>query len=112
MEFTVMHKDVPVTHIYVSDDHKIVKIDKLIQDGMLQPFSGNKLNIMRVYRFLKDRCYEDYRADLSSILKEAGMTENNPWEWVKRSHGVTWEDYFWIKFPGEKIKWKDVRIRE
>ena len=46
------------------------------------------------YNFLKDRCHEDGRADLHEILAQAGMTENNPYQWVRLTHGVTWDDFF------------------
>ena len=57
MEFTVLHMDEPVAHVWVSEDHTQVKIEKLIPDGLKQPFCGDKLDIFRVYQFLKDRCY-------------------------------------------------------
>lgn len=111
MNFTIMHQDEPVAEIYVSGDKTETKIRKLIPDGIKQPFSGNTYNILRLYRFLKDRCYEDCRYDLPDILEEANMESNNPWEWIKVSHGVTYEDFFWIRFPGEDLTWKDVRVR-
>ena len=111
MEFTVLHMDEPVANVWVSADHKQVRIDKLIPDGFKQPFCGGKLDTFRVYQFLKDRCYEDGRGDLQEILAQAGMSSNDPWEWVKHSHGVTYEDFWWIRFPGEQLTWKDVRVR-
>lgn len=111
MFFTVMHKNLPVAEITISDDKKKVHIKKLVSDSLYQPFGGDKLDLERVYNFLKSRCYEDGRADLRQILAEAGMTENNPWEWVKITHGVTYDDFFWIRFEDEQITWEDVSIR-
>lgn len=111
MEFTVMCLDRPVTVVKISDDKKKVEIQKLIPDSIWQPFSGDKLDMERVYQFLKGRCYEDGRADLKEILAQAGMADNNPWEWVRLTHGVTYEDTFWIKFPGEELTWQEVRVR-
>ena len=111
MEFTVMHKDEPVAIVRLSEDKKKVEIQKLIPDCIRQPFCGNKLDLERVYNFLKDRCYEDGRSDLKEILNQAGLTYNNPWKWMKITHGVTYEDLFWIWFPGETITWKDVKVR-
>jgi len=111
MFFTVMHQDEPVAEVFVSDDKKTVHIKKLIPDSIKQPFSGNKLNLERVYNFLKSRCYEDGRADLPEILSQAGLQSNNAWKWVRITHGVTYEDMFWIKYPDENINWEDVRVR-
>ena len=111
MEFTVMHKNEPVADVKISENKKCVDIQKLIPDSIKQPFCGNNLNLDRVFNFLKDRCYEDGRGDLKQILSQAGLTYNNPWKWALVTHGVTYEDFFWIRFPGETITWEDVRIR-
>lgn len=111
MFFTVMHKNTPVAEVTVSDNKKNVRIKKLMPDSLYQPFGGDKLDLERVYLFLKSRCYEDGRADLKQILAEAGMTENNPWKWVKITHGVMYDDFFWIRFENETITWEDVRVR-
>lgn len=110
--FTVLHKNDPVANVYISDDHKQVKIEKLVPDSVIQPFGGNNLSLDRVYTFLKSRCYEDDREDLDEILRQANMTSNNPWEWNKVTHGVMWDDQLWIKFEGEDLCWEDVRWRK
>lgn len=109
--FTVMHQNKPVARVQISDDHRAVRIDKLVPDSIIQPFGGNDLSIHRVYHFLKSRCYEDGRDDLPEILRQAGLQDNNPWEWNRITHGVTWEDDLWIRFEGEEIGWEDVRWR-
>ncbi len=111
MFFIVMHQEEPVAEVDISEDKKKVMIKKLVPDSIIQPFSGNKLDLERVYDFLKGRCYEDGRADLKEILEQAGMTTNNPWKWMKITHGVTFDDFFWIKFPGEDITWEEVKLR-
>ena len=108
-DFTVMHDDTPVATVYFNNGK--TKIEKHVPDSIIQPFCGDRQDIMRVYDFLESRCYENGRADLKEILKLVGMTENNPWQWAWVSHGVTWEDHFWIRFPGETLTWKDVRLR-
>lgn len=110
--FTVMHRNEPVAQVEISDDHKKVQIKKLIPDSLVQPFGGNDLSINRVYYFLKSRCYEDGRADLPEILRQAGLKENNPWEWNRITHGVTWEDDLWIRYDQEELHWEDVRWRK
>ena len=107
-----MHRNDPVAEVFVSDDHKQTKIIKLVPDSVIQPFGGDNLSLDRIYTFLKSRCYEDGRADLDEILRQANLSSNNHWEWNRITHGVTWEDQLWIKFEGEKICWEDVRWRE
>lgn len=107
--FTVMHKNNPVADVFISDNHKQVKIEKLVPDSIIQPFGGNNTSLERVYAFLKSRCYEDCRADIDEILKQANLMSNNPWEWNKITHGVMCDDQLWIKYEDENLCWEDVR---
>lgn len=108
--FTVYHENIPVAKVSISNNHKRVFIEKLIPDGIMQPFSGNKLDLERVYNFLKSRCYEDNYAGLEDVLKKQEMSSNDPWEWNRKTHGVTWEDFFWMKFDDEEdVRWEDIK---
>lgn len=110
--FTVMYENTPVTNVRISDNRLNVSIKKLVPDSIIQPFGGNDFSIYRVYNFLKSRCYEDERVDLKEILAQAHLVDNNPWEWNKLTHGVMWEDNFWILYENEDLKWEDVRWRK
>lgn len=115
--YHIMYKDDCVADVYTNNNNIVQKIIKYIPDSPKQPFWGETENMSKqyltekFYNFLKERCYEDGRADLDEILELAGMKENNPYKWVKVSHGVTYEDFFWLKFDDEIIKWEDVRVR-
>lgn len=109
--FTVMHEDTEVAKVSISDDRKEVAVQKLVPDSIIQPLGGSNHSLERIYGFLKSRCYEDGRVDLKEILKQAGMTSNNPWEWNRITHGVMWDDKIWIRFEEENLSWEDVRWR-
>ena len=117
MIYHIMFKDKVIADV-TREKNLITKIQKYVPDSPIQPFWGQMENMSqqwlttRFYKFLKDRCYEDGRADLPVILEQAGLENNNPYEFVKISHGVTYEDFFWIKFDDEEIKWDDVKVRE
>ncbi|MBQ6735171.1 MAG: helix-turn-helix transcriptional regulator [Lachnospiraceae bacterium] len=109
--YHVMHLDDVVADVTLSADKKNIRIEKYEPDGIRQPFSGTNLTLERFYRFLKSRCYEDGRADLDRILKKACLSDNNPYQWVALTHGVTYDDFFWIKTDQETLTWDEVRIR-
>ena len=109
--YHVMFRDELVTVVSLSKDKKTIHFNKIKEDGIFQPFSGEKLDLERFYRFIKSRCYEDGRADLDEILKQAHLSSNNPYDFIRISHGVTYSDDFWIKDENEKITWKDVKVR-
>lgn len=109
--YHVMNKDELVCIVEMTPDRKQIHFNKIRQDGVGQPFSGDRLNLERFYSFLKSRCYEDGRGDLDRILKKAHLDSNDPYEFIKLSHGVTLSDNFWIKTSTENLSWKDVKVR-
>ncbi len=62
-------------------------------------------------RILELRCFEKGRADIPQILDRLGLNEYNPQELIRKTHGVSHNDYIWFRFPGEKLTAKDVLVR-
>lgn len=112
MIYHIMNKDMQIIDIETDRLNRVISYHKYISDTPMQIFWG-EVTTKRFYDFLKDRCYEDGRADLEDILRYHGLSSNNPYEWVRLTHGVTYEDFVWIKFDDDpkNIKWKDVNIR-
>ena len=109
--YHIMLMNILVADVYVDSNNRVIDIKKYVDDGPNQPFSGKNKSTERFFAFLEDRCYENGRKDLPKILASVGLKSNNPYEWVKITHGVTYEDFFWIKFDGEDINWEDVKVR-
>ena len=61
---------------------------------------------------LRSRCIDEGRSDVGRVLKAMGLNEYNPLEIVRRTHGVSYNDYIWIRFPGEKLRAEDVMVRD
>ena len=116
--YHILNMDTPVADVVMGENNLVREIHKLVPDSPIQPFWGDVESVSpqvlteRFYNFLADRRYEDGRSDLPMILKQAGLDSNNPYEWVHICHGVTHEDFFWVRFDNEDIAWKDVKIRE
>jgi len=108
-DFDIMCKDEKIAEIRFVKNHVYIR---KCTNNFLQIFNENNENLETVYNFLESRCYESGRLDLPQILEQAKLSSNNPWEWCKVTHGVTWEDYYWIRFPKENIKWEDVKVRD
>jgi hypothetical protein len=103
-----MHRNQKITDVNI--DETEVAIKKYTQ-GIWQPFHKDNPSLKDVYEFLEDRCYENGRVDLKDILALANLKENNPWEWIRLNHGVTYEDDLWICFDGEELMWEEVKVR-
>jgi hypothetical protein len=111
-----MWKDELVAEVSIEESHSGIKklryIKRYTDDVGKQPFGGVRQDIERVYQFLENRWFERSRPDISELLFHLGFEEYNPWEIVKKTHGVMFEDFIWVRFEGEKITWKDVKIRD
>ncbi len=105
--FDVMNENELMSHVEVTNNRKNVKIQRIV-NKFPQPFMGDKLDLERVYRFLESRCFERERPDKDLILGQLGVSEYNPWEIVKKTHGRLLEDMIWVKFPTETICWEDL----
>lgn len=114
--FSVLWKNEVVADVSIAEAEDGLKtlrfIKRYSEDVGKQPFGGKRLNLERVYEFLENRWFESGRPDLAQQLEYLGLSEYNPWEIVKRTHGVMFEDFIWIRFEGETLVWEDVKIRD
>lgn len=108
-KFDVMWKNDVISSVSITNNRKTVEIKTFDDCVGKQPFCNGNHTLQRVYDFLEYRCFEKARPDCDEILEYYGLTEYNPWEIVKKTHGRLWEDYLWIRFEGENLTWDDVR---
>ena len=76
-----------------------------------QLFAQKKMTRFQLGKIFEMRCWEKGRPDIMGILKNIGLSEYNPYEIVKHTHGVSYNDFIWFRFPGEKLTSKDVLVR-
>lgn len=95
----------------VSVNNSRVHVSRYIIHPVRQIFSSDNISRNQLNEVLKLRCFEEGRTDMQSKLRAMGLTEYNPLEIVKRTHGVSYNDYIWIRFPGENITAEDILVR-
>lgn len=110
--YEILYKDIVVDEVFLPEDKNNIVVTKMVDNKMMQPFNMAKISLSDFYAFIKSRCYEDERINLDKILDQAGLKDNNPYEWIKVTHGITWEDFFWIREKGENITWEEVKLRD
>ena len=83
-------------------------------------FTDNRLDTcgfypgMDVYQAgecIKLRCFPEDRKNSDDLLKTLGLDYYDPWEIVKKTHGLMYNDYSWFKFEGESIEYDNIKIR-
>ena len=86
-------------------------VSKYTDHPVKQLFASEKMTRFQLMQILELRCWDRNREDIQEILQHFGLKEYNPYEIVKKTHGVSYNDYNWFRFPGEKLTSKDVLVR-
>lgn len=107
--FETYWKDEITARVYVKKNEIIVS--RFTDHPLKQLFANNRMTRNQLNRIFELRCWDQGRTDLPMLLRGIGLSEYNPQEIVRRTHGVTWNDYIWFRFPGEKLTCKDVLVR-
>lgn len=108
--FTCYWKDEPVSEVHVENMRVYVK--RFVKNHPVkQIFPIEEMDVFKLTEILKTRCWEDNRAGLDELLKKIGVPFYDPLEIVKKTHGVSYNDFLWIQFRGEHLRWKDVAPR-
>ena len=107
--FEVYWKDEITARVYVRA--RDVIISRFTEHPVKQLFAQKKMTRYQLGRIFELRCWERGRADVDEILKHLGLKEYNPYEIVRKTHGVSYNDFIWFRFPGEKLTSKDVLVR-
>ncbi len=102
-------KDEPVSEFYVSGS--VVRVKRFVQHPVKQIFNQEKMDIVALSEILKRRCWEENRDGLAQILQKLGIAHYDPLSIVKKTHGVSYNDFLWFQFDGEQLFWADVATR-
>lgn len=108
--FEVLWKDDITASVSVQGDK--VRVIRYIRHPLKQLFADDIMTRYQLNRIFEMRCWDRGREDIDKILARLGLEEYNPYEIVKKTHGVSWNDYIWFRFPGEKLTSKDVMVRD
>lgn len=110
--FSVMWRAEKVSDVYKDKSTGEYLVLNYSTDIAMLAFGGGPVTDGRVYDYFVDRCIDRARPDLADRLQEIGLDSYNPYKIVEKTHGVLWDDYQWIEFPGEEINWEDVKLRD
>lgn len=125
MEFEVMFKDLTMAEVKINtkeyhfDQDSYTAYDgpaevkrHLTKPKAAQPFMDDKVSLKKVYEFLESRCFPRDRVDCKAILASMGLDSYDVEKIVKITHGAMLQDFTWIRFKNETLKWSDVDVRK
>lgn len=109
--FDTYFQNTRTSHVEMDRNNLSVTYEKYTDRIPEVPFLFDFPTFEQMYDFLESRCMPKGRSCLPEYLKACGIDNYNPYEIIKVTHGVMWEDFLWIKFPHEEISWEDVKVR-
>lgn len=107
-KFDVMWKDELIASVSITENRKKIEVIKYSDDIIKQPFYGGRIDIIRVYDFLRSRCFDEARSDKEEILHKMWLSEYDPWKIVEVTNGRLLEDFMWLRFPDEIMTWEGI----
>lgn len=108
----VMYKDMLYSRIWYDYKTNEVEFENYGDIVVLLPFGVCKTaSIADFEDFLESRCFPKTRANCKQLLEDLGLSCYDPLSIVEVTHGVQNEDFCWIRFPGETLKYDDVKFR-
>lgn len=109
LKFCVYWKDEIISKVQVHRTE--ADITRFILHPMKQLFWSDSMNILQLSQVFEDRCWERNRDDIHEILNNIGLTSYDPLEIVKKTHGISYNDFLWFQFEGENYSYKDMMTR-
>lgn len=109
LEFSSYWKDELMAKVSVHGNS--VDVTRFVLHPVKQIFFSDKMNIFQLSQIFEDRCWERDRADINNILKALGLKYFDPLEIIKKTHGVSYNDFLWFQFSGENFRYKDMKTR-
>ena len=88
-----------------------VYVESTEKNPMKRLFPNMTLSRYQASEVLKMRCWDPGRPDIRELLAACGLTKYAPLDIVRKTHGVSYNDFLWIKFPGEDLRAEDVLVR-
>ena len=108
--FDVMFEDEVVASICI-ENNRLIKAETYTDITFKQPFLKKPISIEYVKAFLESRTVDRNKPDIQYILRSLGLGEYNIIEILKKTHGTDFDDFTWVRFKGENLTWKDVKLR-
>ncbi len=108
-----MNKDDIVSEIEYSFISETVLLTNYISDIIVLPFGIiTKPTFSQFLEFLESRCFPKTRYNVKALLDYLGLQCYEPYDIVRKTHGIQNEDTCWIRFEGEELKYDDVKFRD
>lgn len=106
-EYYLMHKDIPVCLMEISNDGMLGSVRR--NDAASAHFPlGGQMNNMKFHEWWKDRAIPKTRHGAQSALQRLGYSSTN--SALVNNLALSLSDCYWIQPRGEGLTWKDTNL--
>lgn len=114
MNYTLMHKDIPVVEIALDDGGtKITRVGELYHGEDLPvgvPITWDKADRATLNAWWTDRFIPSARSGLVDALSQLGFPD--PQQVISRNLGLSLSNHYWVKPAGNNLSWNEVNFFE
>jgi len=109
LEILCFWNDELVSFITVKNNK--AKVQRFTEHPVKQIFHEGEIDLFRLSTILETRCWQRDCRNIDNYLKKLDIPYYDPLAIVKKTHGVSYNDFLWFRFNGESLTWKDVAPR-
>ena len=106
-EYYLMHKDIPVCLMEISEDGAISKVRR-IDDAAAHFPLGGQMNNIKFHEWWQDRAIPKTRHGAKTALQRLGYSSTN--SALVNNLALSLTDCYWILPRGKGLTWKDVNL--
>ena len=109
LEILCFWHDELVSYVTVSGNK--AKVQRFTSHPVKQIFRDAEMDVFKLSNILETRCWQRDCRNIDNYLKKLEIPYYDPLSIVKKTHGVSYNDFLWFRFNGESLTWKDVAPR-
>lgn len=109
LEFEYLNKDIVNAWVRADSETGVVEAKEFTDVLHHQFFAKRPHTIEYLNQKLEERCFPRTQDGCKYTLEDMGLTQYNPLDIVRITHGRLWKDFNWIRFKGENLTWEDVK---
>lgn len=93
---------------YLTVKNNKAKIQRFTEHPVKQIFRDDEMDVFKLATILETRCWQRDCRNIDNYLKKLEIPYYDPLAIVRKTHGVSYNDFLWFRFNGENLRWKDV----
>lgn len=109
--FDYYDRDVLCSHCEFNYTRQTISIENFVEEPYRQAFGRQEVTFDSIDWFFRDRCFPETRVDCIELCEMLGLDHFDAEAICRKTHGKCIEDFQWIKFDGENVKFHHMQGR-